>query len=260
MPTHRSARRASSAVTALLGLLGFGAVTACERTAPGPSPVVTTRSAPTAAADSGTANARAVNSQRQAAPQAPEAAQELRFDAAGIAITKPADWHVASKGAFADVLGDAKSDVLRAHLAKKLAAGTAFPLVGLIKWPEDRPGVNPTVQVRLLPRKAGMEALPFLEASLAPAMKLFTDPKVVEPPTARRLAGVAAARTRVQYTLTMQRRGSARLETVIVVLPRGAHFVQLTGIVLVDEKESVRRELTAVVDSLRLFEPVAAAQ
>jgi len=238
MPTHRSTRRASTAVAALLGLLGFGALTACERTAPGPSPNVATHSA----------------------PQDPEAAEELRFDAAGIAITRPADWHVASKGAFADVLGDAKSDVLRTYLAKRLAAGTAFPLVGLIKWPEDRPGVNPTVQVRLLPRGAGMEALPFLEASLAPAMKVFTDPKVVEPPTARRIAGVAAARTRVQYTLAMQRRGTARLETVIVVLPKGAHFVQLTGIVLVDEQESIRRELTAVVDSLRLFEPVVAAQ
>lgn len=184
-------------------------------------------------------------------------AETVRFDSAGLAITKPAGWYLLEDAMFARTLRKLEGAALEKEIAAKIADGTAFPLVGFTKRPADYPGVNPTVQVRLIPRPSGASALAFLGRALEPTLKKAEDPVITEPPVARTVNGVAGATARYQYTLRLKDGRAPRLETTLWLFPRGDRFLQLTGIASLAEEEPIRREVAAVLEGLELFDPVA---
>lgn len=179
----------------------------------------------------------------------------FRFEALGVAISKPNGWHVLDNVTFVANLKKMAGDRLEPYLKRKLAAGVAFPLIAFTKHPLETPDVNPTVQLRVLPSAPASSALVWLTKNLAAKSGVFDEFEIVEFPRTQRIGETEIAAASAEYMLRLKDGRQARVFGTMRAVVRARHLVLVTGMCLRDAAPAVRAELLRAVDSLALFEP-----
>ena len=153
--------------------------------------------------------------------------ERLENATAGIALTKPPGWQIASLEAVQENRGRVR--LADAELQQALQTRATAPLFVFTKHQEPYPALNPSIQITMRPSGslAGMAPTALLKTAVTAMQRALPDFKYLTPIRATRVSGWPAATLRATYTLNTAS-GSHPVVTRIWLVPRGA-FMFLIG-------------------------------
>jgi hypothetical protein len=178
-----------------------------------------------------------------------------RFEsvAAGVAITKPADWTFMSQQSVME--NRARIKLQSAEFETAVLELASAPLVVIAKHPEPYDNLNPSLQVlvRSLPEAmAAMSAEQILQAVIPTLQQNFADFRIEQDIQATKVAGRAAADFVARYTVATTEGRSFPTRARMVVIPRSGFLLMIGMTAAPEGPDGARAEFKTILESLTL--------
>jgi hypothetical protein len=172
----------------------------------------------------------------------------------GFCIGRPEGWHLLTDDEFARAIAQVGPSAIKTHMEKRLAQGTASPLLSFTKYPTTYRNVNPTVQFRVIPKPQHLNVEEVLDVGLKQLMSRLEDATIATPATTITVRGGSGTMARVNYTLVM--RGEKReLQTALAIFPSGEFLLQAAGIALQNAPATLRKEVESAMLDVAFMTP-----
>ena len=173
---------------------------------------------------------------------------------AGFEITKPSDWQFATAEQTQENLKRTELKDKEFHAAM-LKYSTA-PLVAIVKFPEPFDDLNPTLKVNIKPfgPLKGTPPTKILDLLMPQFEKAFQDFAVVVPPSQAKVAGLDAGYMRINFSMQVPDGRTFPTSSELWIVPRGDYFFMIGAGTRQDEKTGSRKELQAILDTIRIAE------
>ena len=128
-------------------------------------------------------------------------ARRVENQVAGISITRPSNWQVASQQLITE--NRSRVQMSNAELQDAVQKYARAPLVAFMKYPDGHPTINPTIQIAARPSTpvAGMAATDALGQVAAALQAAFPDYTFITPIEKAEVSGLPAAYMKGRYTL-----------------------------------------------------------
>jgi hypothetical protein len=173
----------------------------------------------------------------------------------GFEVTKPASWSYRTAEQNLENIRGTKLDDEEFH-ALMLKYATA-PLVVFAKYPEPYDDLNPSFKVNIRPigQLQGKDPSEVLGVLLPQFEKVLKDFAVVQAPTQVEVSGIKSAYARIHYSLQIPDGRSFPTTSELWIVPRGGYFFMLGAGTRQDEKTGSRKEIEAIVKSVKIEQP-----
>jgi hypothetical protein len=173
---------------------------------------------------------------------------------AGFEVTKPADWQFATAEQNLENLKRTEFNDKEFHAA--MVKYATAPLVAMMKYPEPFDDLNPTLKVNIKPfgQLKGTSPTKIMTLLLPQFEKAFKDFALVEPPTRVTVSGIESGYMRMNYSLQVPDGRTFPTTSELWIVPRGDYFFMIGAGTRQDEKTGSRKELQAILDTVRISE------
>jgi hypothetical protein len=187
-----------------------------------------------------------------AMPAHADEAEVFKSVTAGFEVTKPADWQFATAEQNLENLKRTELNDKEFHAA--MVKYATAPLVAMMKYPEPFDDLNPTLKVNIKPfgQLKGTAPTKIMTLLLPQFEKAFKDFALVEPPTRVRVSGIESGYMRMNYSLQVPDGRTFPTTSELWIVPRGDYFFMIGAGTRQDEKTGSRKELQAILDTVRI--------
>lgn len=171
---------------------------------------------------------------------------------AGLEVTKPAEWHYVTAARNLENIKAVKLGDEEFHAAMQKYA--TAPLVAMTKFQEPYDDLNPSFKVNIKPY-GPLQGIPPAEliTMIVPQFKkAFKDFELVQPPIEVEVSGIKSTYARMNYTMEIPDGRSFPTTSELWIVPRGDYFFMLGAGTRQDEKNGTRKEIEAILDTLKI--------
>jgi hypothetical protein len=171
---------------------------------------------------------------------------------AGLQMDKPDDWHYVTAAQNLENIKALKLSDEEFHAAIQQYA--TAPLVAITKYKEPFDDVNPSFKINIKPygqlkgRRPG-DLITMLFPQFERAFKSF---QLVQAPTNVVVSGIPSAYARMNYVMETPDGGSFPITSELWIVPRGDYFLMLGAGTRQDEKTGTRKEIEAILSSVKI--------
>ncbi len=173
-------------------------------------------------------------------------------EAAGLRLTKPADWVYVTAAQNLENLKAIKLTDAEFHATMQKYA--TAPLVAIMKHEEPYEDVNPSFKVNLKPYGSlkGKTPVELVEFVIPQIGKVFKDFAIDQAAMEVEVAGVTSAYARVNYTMEIPDGRTFPTTSELWIIPHGEYFFMIGAGTRQDEKTGTREEVQEILKSIKI--------
>jgi hypothetical protein len=171
---------------------------------------------------------------------------------AGFEVAKPNEWQFVTADQNLENLK--RTELNDKEFQAAMVKYATAPLVAMMKYPEPFDDLNPSFKVNIKPlgQLKGIAPTKILGMFVPQFEKVFQDFKLVEPPVLVTISGIESGYMRMNYSIKVPDGRTFPTTSEMWIVPRGDFFFMIGAGTRQDEKTGARKEIQAILDTVRI--------